>query len=395
MSTTGKYIDEKYIDNLINYKYEGNDYSIYYKYVISPVCNIITQLLPTWILPNTVTVMGWSLNFLSVILTTYYGGWKGCDYFPAWLCYLCSFNYSLYIYLDAVDGKQARRLNASSPLGVLFDHGCDACTSFFISIISGSLFYYDNIYQYLLIFFPLTFTFFFNFVEEYYTGVLDLPVINGVEEGSIYVSSVFFVSGLCGAELYNRHYTLFNKIDLKVSEWGGIAALIASSLHSIKSLFDIITKAKNHTFVDKFKTCFIYFFFIITLFSVITLTDSIIVKDYPKLLLLTFGFQIAKIYGIIQVAQILKSPLHLYRPTIVIPLFVLIIHSIIYYYLKISLFVSIDVLILVALVINFLSWLHYVYYCSEELCEILNINRFIPGKRYADRPSYNEMKKLK
>ena len=47
-------------------------------------------------------------------------------------------------------------------------------------------------------------------------------------------------------KLYNRHYTLFNKIDLKVSEWGGIAALIASSLHSIKSLFDIITKAKNH-----------------------------------------------------------------------------------------------------------------------------------------------------
>ena len=151
MSTTGKYIDEKYIDNIINYKYEGNDYSIYYKYVISPVCNIITQLLPTWILPNTVTVMGWSLNFLSVILTTYYGGWKGCDYFPSWLCYLCSFNYSLYIYLDAVDGKQARRLNASSPLGVLFDHGCDACTSFFISIISGSLFYYDNIYQLLVV----------------------------------------------------------------------------------------------------------------------------------------------------------------------------------------------------------------------------------------------------
>jgi phosphatidylglycerophosphate synthase len=27
---------------------------------------------------------------------------------------------------DAVDGKQARRTNSSSPLGELFDHGCDA-----------------------------------------------------------------------------------------------------------------------------------------------------------------------------------------------------------------------------------------------------------------------------
>jgi ethanolaminephosphotransferase len=32
----------------------------------------------------------------------------------------------LYSTLDNVDGKQARRTNSSSPLGELFDHGCDA-----------------------------------------------------------------------------------------------------------------------------------------------------------------------------------------------------------------------------------------------------------------------------
>ena len=31
-----------------------------------------------------------------------------------------------YMTLDAVDGKQARRTNTSSPLGQLFDHGVDA-----------------------------------------------------------------------------------------------------------------------------------------------------------------------------------------------------------------------------------------------------------------------------
>jgi ethanolaminephosphotransferase len=32
-----------------------------------------------------------------------------------------------------VDGKQARRTNSSSPLGQLFDHGCDAInTNFFV-----------------------------------------------------------------------------------------------------------------------------------------------------------------------------------------------------------------------------------------------------------------------
>lgn len=36
----------------------------------------------------------------------------------------------MYSTLDNVDGKQARRTQSSSPLGELFDHGCDAlnCT---------------------------------------------------------------------------------------------------------------------------------------------------------------------------------------------------------------------------------------------------------------------------
>ena len=32
----------------------------------------------------------------------------------------------LYVNLDCLDGKQARRTRSSSPLGQLFDHGCDA-----------------------------------------------------------------------------------------------------------------------------------------------------------------------------------------------------------------------------------------------------------------------------
>ena len=35
--------------------------------------------------------------------------------------------------LDAVDGKQARRLNLSGPLGELFDHGMDSISTFLVS----------------------------------------------------------------------------------------------------------------------------------------------------------------------------------------------------------------------------------------------------------------------
>ena len=35
-------------------------------------------------------------------------------------------------YLDAIDGKQARRTGSSTPLGELFDHGCDSMSTVFV-----------------------------------------------------------------------------------------------------------------------------------------------------------------------------------------------------------------------------------------------------------------------
>ena len=41
---------------------------------------------------------------------------------------VCVFYYST---MDNLDGKQARRTGAGSPMGMLFDHTCDAMTAVF------------------------------------------------------------------------------------------------------------------------------------------------------------------------------------------------------------------------------------------------------------------------
>lgn len=48
---------------------------------------------------------------------------------PGWACYLCALGLFIYQSLDAIDGKQARRTGTSSPLGELFDHGCDSIST--------------------------------------------------------------------------------------------------------------------------------------------------------------------------------------------------------------------------------------------------------------------------
>ena len=382
MSLSSKYIDDKYIDNVINYKYRGEDRSIYYYYVISPVSNFMVQHTPKWLAPNVITVSGWFLNLFNLIITIYYGGWKGCNYYPPWVCYITSFAYSFYIYLDAADGKQARRLKASSPLGLLFDHGTDACTTFYVSIVSGSMLFYNNIYQYLWLYFPIMTTFFFNTWEEYYTGELILPILNGVEEGSILVSVVYIISGIYGADLLLKEINFWGKFSLKVNEIIGWITFIGGCLFTIYSIFSVIFKLPKKKALNALKTSLIYFLFIISLMSIIIFNNSIIVKEYPKFLILTYGFLFAKLMGIIQVSHLSNSPFNPFTPTFLVPLISILIHSIIFYFCGKVLIVNADTLICAVFVWNIISWAHYVYFCSEEMCEILNINRFVLGPRY-------------
>ena len=395
MALRTNYIDDEYKEKLISYKYKGGDDSILCCYVIDPFCNFIVNYFPKWLAPNVITISGWFLNFFNFILTTYYTGWKGSDYIPPWVCYICSFFYTTYIILDYSDGKQARRLKASSPLGLLIDHGTDACTTFYVPIVFGSISYYKSISHYLLYFFPITCTFFMNTWEEYYKGELVLPIIHAVSEGTLFIDILATFSGKYGASLYNREFLILNKYNLKCKEFIGLFACVGGFLFSFKSFIGVLCSIKKEKIFQSIKDIFIYILFSITLLSVVFLTDSIIVRDYPKLLLLCFGFQFAKLMGILQLSHILGAPYRVYTPVFLIPLFSLLIYSLVFYFTGYNLLVSIDALIIGTLIWNFISWVHYVYFCSEEICEILNINRFILGKRYSSRLSYEEIKKSK
>lgn len=66
---------------------------------------------------------------------------------PRWACGLCALGLFFYQSLDAIDGKQARRTNSSSPLGELFDHGCDSISTIFVALsacISAQIGFYPK-----------------------------------------------------------------------------------------------------------------------------------------------------------------------------------------------------------------------------------------------------------
>ena len=395
MSLKRRYIEEQYTEKLIHYQYKGGDKSILYRYVINPLCNFIVNYFPRWLAPNVITISGWFFNLFNLIITTYYTGWKGGDYIPTWACFTCALFYTTYIIFDYSDGKRARRLNASSPLGLLVDHGTDACTTFYVPIVLGSFSYFSNIHQYLLFYFPISCTFFLNTWEEYYKGELVLPMINGVAEGTLVIDFLIIISAIWGDSFYNKKFLIFNKYELKVNEINCILGLIGGFIFSIKSVIGVLNSIRKEKIKYAIKDTLIYALFVITILSVAFWTDSVIAREYPKIIILTFGFQFAKMMGILQLSHILGCPYKIYTPVFLIPLFALAIYSTIFHFTGYILLVPIDTLIIITFIWNVASWAHYVYYCSEEICEILNINRFSLEKRDSSRPSYEELKRNK
>lgn len=88
---------------------------------------------------------------------------------PTWVSLysvLCVF---LYQSLDAIDGKQARRTKSSSPLGQLFDHGCDGINTMVFIILLWQSFQRGADWGFFVTFFLFTNTFFLAQWEEQHT----------------------------------------------------------------------------------------------------------------------------------------------------------------------------------------------------------------------------------
>ncbi|KAK3015414.1 hypothetical protein RJ639_007486, partial [Escallonia herrerae] len=117
---------------------------------------------------------------------------------PRWVNFAHGLLLFLYQTFDAVDGKQARRTNSSSPLGELFDHGCDALACAFEALAFGSTAMCGRSTFWLWVISAVPF--YFATWEHYFTNTLILPAINGPTEGLMLIYVVHFLTALVGSE---------------------------------------------------------------------------------------------------------------------------------------------------------------------------------------------------
>ena len=179
------------------YKYSSTNLSLYYKYVSGPFAAFLVDLLPRYVAPNVLTLLG----FLNVLLA-YALVWYWCPTFseqaPGWVWITVATLLFTYRTLDNMDGKQARKMGCGSPLGLSLDHGCDAVTSALVPAIGCAFLQTgQSFWTVMLIVTPPVGAFVLTW-EEFYTGVFHLGKINGVDEGGVFTDLAFLVGGLVG-----------------------------------------------------------------------------------------------------------------------------------------------------------------------------------------------------
>ncbi|ORY54564.1 CDP-alcohol phosphatidyltransferase [Pseudomassariella vexata] len=196
-------ISDDALIHLKSYKYSAVDKSPISQYILRPYWNAFVELMPLWLAPNMVTLIGFffilgNIGLLVIFMPDLVG--PG----PSWLYLSFAFGLFMYQTMDNIDGKQARRTGTSSGLGELFDHGIDSLNCTLASLLETAAMALgtskSGVFTALVPCLPM----FFSTWETYHTHTLYLGYFNGPTEGLLIACAVMALSGIYGPGIWTE-----------------------------------------------------------------------------------------------------------------------------------------------------------------------------------------------
>ncbi|OOF96353.1 hypothetical protein ASPCADRAFT_206545 [Aspergillus carbonarius ITEM 5010] len=188
---------------LKSYKYSSVDKSYISNYILRHYWNAFVEILPLWLAPNMVTLLGFLFIVGNVMLIeVYMPDLVGPG--PSWLYYSFAFGMWMYSTLDNVDGKQARRTGTSSGLGELFDHGIDSLNCTLASLLETAAMGFGSSQLGAYTALVPCLAMYFSTWETYHTHTLYLGYFNGPTEGLLIAIAIMIASGVYGPQIWTR-----------------------------------------------------------------------------------------------------------------------------------------------------------------------------------------------
>jgi ethanolaminephosphotransferase len=158
--------------------------------------------LPEWMAPNLVTMVGTCVMVASTLIQVFYSPHL-TEAAPRWVYLQAALGLFFYQTMDALDGKQARRTGSSSPLGQLFDHGCDALCSLFNVLGAAVSCRIGATWPAYVALTSVSISFYMAQWDEYHTGVMSCGNgYYGVTEGQLTLVGVHLITFVLGPEFW-------------------------------------------------------------------------------------------------------------------------------------------------------------------------------------------------
>ncbi|XP_038213616.1 cholinephosphotransferase 1 isoform X2 [Zerene cesonia] len=300
------------LKRLSEHKYSCTSASILDAWLQPWWCWLVSKT-PLWLAPNLITILGLIINIVTTLILVWYSPDARQDP-PRWACAVCALGVFVYQSLDAIDGKQARRTGSQSPLGELFDHGCDSISTVFIALgacIAVKLGEYPT-WMFFQCFCAMT-LFYCAHWQAYVTGTLKMGRID-VTEAQYAIIIIHLISATLGPEAWAAQIP-----GLEVPWRLQIFSLaVAGQLYFITnflSTFRVRGCGKNGSTVagtSILSPVIPFSFVVVPAFIIFQKSESQVYENHPALYILAFGMVAAKVTNRLVVAHMTKSEMEYY-----------------------------------------------------------------------------------
>ncbi|XP_046429750.1 cholinephosphotransferase 1 isoform X1 [Neodiprion virginianus] len=276
---------------------------------LQPWWNWLVSKVPLWLAPNAITVLGLTVNILTTLILVWYSPDAKIEA-PRWACLLCALGLFVYQSLDAIDGKQARRTGTQSPLGELFDHGCDSISTVFVALsacIAVQLGYYPT-WMFFQCFCAIT-LFYCAHWQTYVSGTLRFGKVD-VTEAQFTIIGIHIISGIFGPSIWMTEIPYIDGFELKYLI--GVMTVVCT-LANLYSMFSVIFTGgvgKNGSTVagtSVLSPIIPFSFVVVPAFIIYRKSAENVYENHPALYILAFGMVAAKVTNRLVVAHMTKN----------------------------------------------------------------------------------------
>ncbi|XP_016843699.1 choline/ethanolaminephosphotransferase 1 isoform X8 [Nasonia vitripennis] len=344
---------------------------------LQPWWDWLVSKVPIWLAPNLITVLGLIVNIVTTLVLVWYSPDAKAEP-PRWACFLCAVGLFFYQSLDAIDGKQARRTGTSTPLGELFDHGCDSISTVFVALsacIAVQLGYYPT-WMFFQCFCAMT-LFYCAHWQTYVSGSLRFGKVD-VTEAQFTIIAIHLISSIFGPGIWMKEIPFLDGFQFKYLIGVMTVVCALANLYTIFSVIFTGGVGKNGSTVagtSVLSPIIPFSFVVVPAFIIYRKSAEHVYENHPALYILAFGMVAAKVTNRLVVAHMTKNEMQYLDSSLIGP-------AMLFLNQYFNFFIKEYYVLWLCFIWVTLDLLRYSAQVCTEICDHLNIQLFrIP---YAD-----------